>query len=125
MLIDDNTTNQLIAENNLKYIDSDISLTLVNSYSEARDWCQTSTPLAIIVNERIWSFDQNIFTFLESLTFYASLTTVPVFISGLAIEKSHEKKLFEYNNVKGILEAPLSLLDAATVVNMMRNLVSS
>jgi CheY-like chemotaxis protein len=118
LLIDDNDANQLIAENNLNTIEEDAKVICSSSYEEAlQKISKDGIPSAIIANNHIWSSNSNIITFLDELKKDGSTAYIPMFISALSIKQNMQIKLLNYANMICVLDLPVSLVDAAIVVN--------
>jgi len=118
LLIDDNEANQLIAEKNLYTIEKETELICSSSYEEAlKIISRDGNPSAIVANNHIWSSSNNIFTFLNELKRDGTTAYIPIFISALSIKQNMQINLLNYANMICVLDMPISLVDAAIVVN--------
>ncbi|MFW5759379.1 MAG: hypothetical protein ACOCXH_00195 [Cyclobacteriaceae bacterium] len=120
LLIDDNEANQLIVEKNINTISGDVKIVTQSTYQSAIKWIEDNDlPDAIIANCHIWSSSNNIFTFIDKLRKIGNNTCLPVFASAISITKKQQIQLLNYSNLVCLLEMPITLVDAAIVVNQL------
>jgi CheY-like chemotaxis protein len=128
LLIDDNEANQLVAQKNINTIKKDVDVVLQSSYQEALAWLnENDLPDSIIANSHIWSSTNNIFTFIDGLKQTIGSSYLPLFVSSLSLSQKQQMQLLDYHNMVCLLEMPVTLVDAAIVVNHLqkRNFINS
>lgn len=121
LLIDDNEANQLIAQKNINTISGDVKIVTQSTYQSAVKWIEENDlPDSIIANCHIWSSSNNIFTFIDKLKNIDNNTYLPVFASALSLTKKQQMQLLNYSNLVCLLEMPITLVDAAIVMNHLQ-----
>lgn len=121
LLIDDNDANQLIAQKNINTIAPDVKLVFQPSYQAALDWLrENELPDSIIANSHIWSSANNIFRFIDEINNIIGSAYLPLFVSALTLTQKQQMQLLDYQNMVCLLEMPVTLVDAAIVVNHLQ-----
>jgi len=128
LLIDDNEANQLIAQKNINTIKKEVNVVFLSSYQGALEWLkENDLPDSIIANSHVWSSAYNIFTFIDELKQIIGSAYFPLFVSSLSLSQKQQMQLLDYSNMVCLLEMPVTLVDAAIVVNHLqkRNFINS